>query len=56
MEKYIIIAFNPDGTEDILLYTDDHQEAQRKLVKWRKGERKEWFDEGGEYYLFETLE
>ena len=56
MEKYTIIAFNPDGTEDFVDWSDDFNALWKKKNAYQRKERKDWIKEGGVYKVLKVIE
>lgn len=54
-EKYTIVAFNPDGTEDFLDWSNDFDELWKQKNAYIRKERKEWIKGGGEYVVLKVI-
>ena len=53
VERFAIVAFNPDGTEEFLEFYDDFEKLWILKNKYQRQERKDWKKEGGEYVVVE---
>jgi len=56
MEKYAIVAFNPDGTENFLEWSNSLKALKEAIREHRERERKQWLEEGGEYHILEVVD
>ena len=55
-ERYVIVAFNPDGTQDFLEWDNDFDKLWKLKNEYQRKEREEWKKDGGEYKLLEVIE
>jgi len=55
MEKYVIVAFNPDGTANFLEWSNDLEALKKIVDEAQKNERKIWIEEGGETHILEVV-
>jgi len=55
MERYVIVAFNPDGTENFLEWSNDFDYLWKVKNQHMKRERKQWLKDGGEYCVMKVI-